>query len=173
MPPPALVPPTFAAGGSRFPGGTDIPFTVIASDGDPIVPGGHPLLGPELDGIPVVVFAFADLDRDGFIGPTDADPEGATDNAREIQEAAYPVGMRVAYCTNGVAQGVIASDVGAPASSGGLPVVLTAAAYVGQFSPDFFEGTVPDGPAITTLQPFFPRLDPDRVLETDGSAGPA
>lgn len=172
MPPPALVPPVAAAGGSRFPGGTDIPFTVIASDGDPLVPGGHPLPGPELDGIPVVVMAWADLDRDGFVGPTDADADGAADYGRELQESGFPVGVRVAYFANGVAQGVIASDVGAPASAGGLPVVLTAAAYVGQFSPEFFGGTVPDGPAIATLLPFFPRLDPDRVIDTDGSAGP-
>jgi hypothetical protein len=172
MPPPTLVPPTAAAGGSRFPGGSDIPFTVIASDGDPLVAGGHPLLGLDLDGIPVVVFAFADLDRDGFVGPTDADAAGSSDNARELQESEFPVGMRVAYFAGGVAQGVIAADVGAPASAGGLPVVLTAAAYVGRFSPDFFLGTVPDGPAIATLLPFFPRLDPDRVIDTDGSAGP-
>jgi hypothetical protein len=173
MPPPVLVPPSAAAGGSRFPGGSDIPFTVIASDGDPTVPGGHPLLGPELDGVPVVVFAFADLDRDGVVGPTDADSAGAADNARELQESEFPVGVRVAYFLGGVAQGVVAADVGAPASSGGLPVVLTAASYVGQFSLDFFLGTVPDGPGIATLLPFFPRLDPDRVIDTDGSAGPA
>jgi hypothetical protein len=173
MPPPVLIPPMFAAGGSRFPGGVDIPFTVIASDGDPLVPGGLPLLGPELDGIPVVVFAFADLDRDGFVGPTNDDTAAAADNGREAQESEFPVGIRVAYFSGGVAQGVIASDVGAPASDGGLPVVLTAAAYVGQFSPDFFLGTVPDGPAVATLLPSFPRLDPDRLLETDGSAGPA
>lgn len=171
MPPPVLDPPVAAAGGSRFAGGIDIPFTVIASDGDPTVPGGHPLLGPELSGIPVLVIAFADLDGDGFVGPTSGDAAGAADNGREMQESSFPVGMRVAYFTDGVAQGVIAVDVGAPAATGGLSVVLTAAAYVGQFSPDFFLGTVPDGPGIATLLPFFPRLEPDRVIDTDGSAG--
>jgi hypothetical protein len=172
MPPPALVPPEASAGGSRFPGGVDLPFTVIVSDGDPTVGGGHPLLGPEMDGIPVLVVAFTDLDGDGLVGPTSDDPAGAADNGREMQESSYPVGMRVAYFTNGVAEGVIAVDVGAPESAD-LTVVLTAAAYVGQFSPDFFLGTVPDGPPIATLMPFFPRLDPDRVIDTDGSAGPA
>jgi hypothetical protein len=172
MPPPALVPPVAGAGGSRFPGGVDLPFTVIVSDGDPTVAGGHPLLGPEMDGIPVLVVAFADLDGDGVVGPTSDDPAGAADNGREMQESSYPVGMRVAYFTGGVAEGVIAIDVGAPESAA-LTVVLTAAAYVGQFSPDFFLGTVPDGPPIATLMPFFPRLDPDRVIDTDGSAGPA
>lgn len=171
MPPPALVPPVAAAGGSRFPGGIDVPFTVIVSDGDPTEPGGHPLLGPEMNGIPVLVVAFADLDGDGFVGPTGTDPEGTADDGREMQESSFPVGMRVAYFTNGVAQGVIASDVGAPAAAGGLLVVLTASAYVGQFSPDFFLGTVPDGPGIATLLPFFPRFEPDRVIDTDGSAG--
>lgn len=173
MPPPALVPPVAAAGGMRFPGGIDLPFTVIASDGDPLVPGGRPLLGPELDGTPVLVIAFADLDGDGFVGPTNADAAGATDNGREMQEASFPVGVRVAYFTGGVAHGVIATDLGAPQAAGGLSVLLTAAAYVGQFSPDFFLGTVPDGPGIATLLPFFPRLDPERMIDTDGSAGPA
>ena len=169
MPPPALVPQQARAGGTRFPGGTDIPFTVIASDGDPTVPGGHPLLGPELDGIPVVVLAWVDLDGDGVIGPTNGDAAGAADYGRELQET-FPAGTRVAYFDGGVAHGAIAADTGGPASAG-VTVVLTAAAYVGQFSPEFFLGTVPDGPAISTSQPFFPRTEPDRVIDTDGSAG--
>ena len=171
MPPPSAVPPVAIAGGTRVTGGTDVPYTVIVSDGSAGL--GVPLLGAQMDGIPVIVFAFADLDGDGFVGPTNDDAAGASDNLRERQESDFVVGRSAAIFTNGVAQGTIAIWRGAPASSGGLHVVLTAAAYVGPFSPGFMLGNVPDGPAITTLLPFFPRLDPDRVIESGGRGGPA
>src|SRR5262249_28977165 len=169
MPPPVASPPVVIAGGLHVAAGSEIPFTVIASTGGP--GAGVPLGGSSLDGIPVVVAAFADLDGDGVIGPTRAD--GAADDEREAQEAESLVGRQVALFSGGVAEGTLAVWKGAPASAGGLTVVLTAMAYVGPFSPSFFAGNVPDGPGVATSLPMFPRLDPDRVIEGDGRGGPA
>src|SRR5205814_552414 len=105
IPPPVATPPTAVAGGVQLVAGSEIPFTVIASDGDPATPYGHPLPGPEMDGIPVLVGAFADLDGDGVIGPTNADPTGDVDNARELQESNFLVGRQIAIFQNGVASG--------------------------------------------------------------------
>jgi len=169
MPPPVTTPPVAIAGGLHVAPGSEIPFTVIASTGGP--GAGTPLGGTSLDGIPVVVAAFADLDGDGAIGPTPAD--GTADDAREAQEADFVVGRQVAIFSGGVAEGTLAVWKGAPASAGGLTVILTAMAYVGPFSPGFFEGNVPDGPGVATSLPMFPRLDPDRIIEGRGRGGPA
>jgi hypothetical protein len=169
MPPPVAAPPVVTAGGLYVAAGNELPFTVIASTGGP--GAGVPLGGSSLDGIPVVVAAFADLDGDGVVGPTRAD--GSADDQREAQEAEFLVGRQVALFSGGVAEGTLAVWKGAPASAGGLAVVLTAMAYVGSFSPSFFEGNVPDGPGVATSLPMFPRLDPDRVIEGDGRGGPA
>jgi len=168
MPPPVTTPPTAIAGGSRVVAGSEIPFTVIA-----VTAAGNPLGGTSLDGIPVVVTAFADLDGDGIVGPTTRDAAGAADLEREYQEAAFLIGRQVALFSGGVAQGTVSVWKGAPASAGGLTVVLTAMAYVGAFSPSFFAGNVPDGPGVATLMPFFPRLDPDRVVDGNGGGGRA
>jgi len=173
MPSPSASPLTAVAGGAGMASGSGIPFTVVVSDGSGATPAGNPLLGPEMDGIPVLVVAFADLDGDGVVGPTNTDADGAGDNARELQESDYLVGRQVAIFQNGVAQGTLYVWKGAPASTGGLPVVLTAIAYVGPFSPSFFFGAVPDGPPIATRMPFFPRYDPNRVVEANGRGGPA
>jgi hypothetical protein len=173
IPEPAAPPVVAVAGGRRVLGGTAIPFTVVASDGDPTTAVGHPLLGPEMDGIPVIVTVFADLDGDGFIGPTNADADGVLDNARELQEAYFPVGRQVAFFTNGVARGNVAVRKGAPASAGGLSVVLTAVAFVGPSRPLFFFGAVPEGPGVATLLPFFPDTIPDHVVPGRGGWGPA
>ena len=85
----------------------------------------------------------------------------------------FLVGRQVAVFSGGVAEGSLAVWKGAPASAGGLTVILTAMAYVGPFSPGFFEGNVPDGPGVATSLPIFPRLDPDRVIEGNGRGGPA
>lgn len=173
IPAPAATPVTGTAGGSKVQDGTDVPFTVVVSDGKTPAPVGSPLLGAEMDGLPVVVFAFADLDGDGVIGPTGADAAGGADDARELQEALYPVGRQVAVFTNGVATGAIAITTGAPASAGGLHVVLTAAAYVGPFVPGFGSGNIPEGPAIATAFPFLPNPDPNRVVDGNGGGGRA
>jgi hypothetical protein len=169
MPPPVGVPPVATAGGLHVAAGSEIPFTVIASSGG--ADAGAPLGGPSLDGIPVVVAVFADLDGDGIVGPTAAD--GTGDDARELQEALFLVGRQVAVFDGGVAEGSVAVWKGAPASAGGLTVVLTAMAYVGPFRPGYFAGNVPEGPPVATLLPMFPRLDPKRVVDGEGRGGPA
>src|SRR5262245_28104630 len=171
MPLPVATPPVAVAGGIHVVGGSEIPFTVIASDGSSGL--GRPLGGTELDGLPVIVAAYADLDGDGLVGPTDADPDGPADNGREREESSFLVGRQVAIFANGVAQGSVAVRKGAPASAGGLSVVLTAVAYVGPFRVDFFGGDLPDGPGVATLLPFFPRTDPNRVFGGPGGGGPA
>lgn len=172
MPAPVASPPVRVAGGTHVMAGTEVPFTVIASDGSTGTPLGNPLVGPELNGLPVLVSAFADLDGDGWIGPTAADPAGLTDDGRELQELLV-VGRQVAIFVNGVAQGSLAVWKGAPASAGGLKVVLTAMAYIGPFQPGFMSGNVPNGPGVATMMPFFPRLDPDRVVDGNGAGGAA
>src|SRR5439155_965592 len=77
VPPPSASPTTAVAGGAAMAGGSGIPFTVVVSDGNGTPASGNPLLGPEMDGIPVLVAAFADLDGDGVVGPTNADDGGA------------------------------------------------------------------------------------------------
>lgn len=173
VPPPSASPMVGVAGSAQVAWGTEIPFTVIASDGAASPAAGNPLLGVEMDGIPVVVMAYADLDGDGFVGPTNDDPQGSADNVRELQESDFLVGRQVAIFQGGVAQGTIAVWKGAPASAGGLPVALTAVAYVGPFDLGFLAGNVPDGPGVSTLLPYFPRLDPTRVVEGEGRGGPA
>src|SRR5437763_1519083 len=173
IPPPATSPRTAVAGSPALVPGSGIPFTVAVSDGSSATATGHPLLGPEMDGIPVLVLAFADFDGDGVIGPTSADDAGGADDARELQESDYLIGRQVSLFHNGVAQGTLYIWKGAPASAGGLRVVLTAIAYVGSFSPSFFFGSVPDGPPVATRLPFFPRYDPDHVVEANGRGGPA
>ena len=167
VPAPSSTPVAAIAGGSLVTAGTQVPFTVIATNGQ-----GAPLTGSEMDGIPVLVFAFPDLDGDGVIGPTDGDPAGAADNGRELQET-FPIGRQAALFQSGIARGSVAVWKGAPTSAGGLRVALTAVAYVGPFAPGFFLGNVPDGPGVATLLPFFPRLDPQRVVESEGRGGPA
>jgi hypothetical protein len=172
MPPPQAIAPVAVAGGTRVTNGGVIPFTVIASTGGAGV--GAPLGGSSMDLIPVIVLAWADLDDDGMIGPTDSDPDGASDNNREHQEALYPVGVQIAVFAGGIAQGEVAVWKGAPASSGGLAVVLTAVAYVGPFllPPPAGAGDafpfVPDGPPVATMLPFFPRFDVTRVIDGNG-----
>ncbi|MBY0275873.1 hypothetical protein K2Z84_11055 [Candidatus Binatia bacterium] len=170
IPAPVDPPYEIVAGGKHVTDGDEIAFTVIASDGSSS-PAGNPLLGPQMDGIPVVVVAFADLDGDGVVGPTALDAAGTADDDRELQEALYPVGMQIALFDGGVARGSIALWSGAPASAGGLTVVLTALAYVGPYT-SLLDGAIPDGPPVATLLPFFPRLDPDRVIDGHGNGGP-
>lgn len=173
IPPPAIVLPTAVAGGTHVASGSEIPFRVIASDGAASPPAGNPLLGAELDTLPAVVFVFADFDGDGIIGPTDQDPAGLLDDQRELQEALFPIGRQVALFENGVATGTVAVSKGAPASAGGLTVLLTAAAYIGEFAGGFLNGNVPQGPPVATMFPFLPKLDADRVIDGRGAGGRA
>ncbi len=149
--------------GSTVSGGVEIPFTVLLSDGatSAAAPAGHLLAAADMDGIPVVVAAFADLDGDGFIGPTGhASAPMAALQVRELE----PVGRAVALFSGGVAQGSIAVRAGRPARDGGLSVALTAMALTGPFDPAFFGGNVPSGPAISTALPFVPQRDLTRLI---------
>ena len=170
MPAPPLTPPVAVAGGTHVVSGSKIDFTVIASDGK-TTPTGQPIFDPDMDNIPVIVLAFADLDGDGIVGPTSTDAAGAADNARELQESNYLAGIQVAYFQSGVARGSIAVWKGGPATAGGLRVILTAVAYVGPYDLMFLAGNVPDGPGVSTLQPVFPELDPLRTIEGHGEGG--
>jgi len=67
-----------------------------------------------MDGLPVVVLLFADLDGDGVIGPTDRKrgkkPEVQVRALAELE----PVGREVAFFAGGVATGSIVATAGAP-----------------------------------------------------------
>lgn len=166
LPPPAsgvASAPSVRPGGGAL-GGTEVAFDVIASDGAAAPPGGNPLAGPELNGRGALVFAFADLDGDGFIGPTGSD--GDADVEIERQEVLSPVGRQVAVFLAGAASGGLGVSLGAPASAGGLGLVLVAGAVTGVEPPVYVDGTW-----IATLLPFMPSTDPDRIL--GGNAGGA
>jgi len=171
----ATIPPPTAQGGrTALPvgvagpstsGGTEIPFTVFLSDGatSGAAPSGHLLAAADMDGLPVLVAAFADLDGDGFVGITNQDAGGSADNSLEVREL-EPVGRAVALLSGGVARGSVAIRAGLPTSHGGLTIALTAMALTGTFDPGFFDGNVPNGPAITTAQPFVPQSDLTRLI---------
>jgi hypothetical protein len=169
-----IPPPTAQGGRSALPrgvagstagGGTEIPFTVLLSDGatSSAAPSGHVLAATDMDGIPVIVTAFADFDGDGFIGATNQDSAGATDNRFELKEL-KPVGRAVALFSQGIARGAVAIHAGRPASHDGLTVALTAMALTGPFDPNFFNGSIPSGPAIATALPFFPQRDLSKLI---------
>ncbi len=151
--------------GSRAAGGTQIPFTVFLSDGatNSQAPWGSVLAAADMDGIPVIVAAFADLDGDGWIGPTNRDAAGASDNAIEVREL-EPVGRAVALFSGGIARGELMVHAGLAESEGGLTVALTAFALTGPFDANFLGGSIPSGPAITTAQPFLPQRDLGKLL---------
>jgi len=151
--------------GSSAAGGVPVPFTVFLSDGHTVdgAPYGSLLTTSDMDGCPVVVAAFPDYDGDGYIGPTDLDDRGTSDNQHEVREL-DPVGRGVAVFSAGVARGHVAVLAGLPASRGGLGVVLAGVALTGPFEAGFYEGEVPSGPAITSALPFLPQRDLARLF---------
>jgi hypothetical protein len=168
MPPPhagVAAAPVAVAGGTATGVGTRIPFQAIVSDGLPPAPTGNPLGGSDLDGRPALAVAFGDLDGDGVIGPTAND--GTADDAVERQEIVVPVGRQAAPIVSGVAAGTLAFTVGAPASVGGLGVVVCGGASTGDTPYLYF-----DGPFIATLLPYAPPIDPDRIIGGNGIGGP-
>lgn len=141
--------------------GTPLDFVVAASDGIGPPDAGSPVVSPALEGVPVLLLAYPDLDGDGFVGVTDLDGDPLD---HEIEEGELdPVGRRYALMQQGRANGRLFVGVGGP---GGAPlrVVLAAVAYAGPLDPAFFGGVVPDGPAVMTSLPSLPRTDPDDVL---------
>ncbi|MBI5503626.1 MAG: hypothetical protein HY899_02420 [Deltaproteobacteria bacterium] len=163
VPPPAGAPggpslTTVTAGGGSSGQGAETPFTVMVSDGTGSPAYGNVITSTDLDARPVAIYAFADLDGDGVIGPTDAD--GAADNELERQEATALAGRQVGSLISGRVQGTIGAQLGAPASIGGVTVALVAGAYTGSDPASLFS----DGTLILTRWPFFPPLDPKRLL---------
>ncbi len=156
---PALL--TSVAGGGITGQGAEVPFTLLVSDGTGSPPYGNVLRVADLDTRPFTVFAFADLDADGVIGPTSAD--GTADNEVELQEASAFVGRQVGALWGGKAQGSLGLQIAAPASIGGLTVVLCAGAYTGS-DPNAFHS---DGTPILTRWPFFPPLGASSVIGGD------
>ncbi len=144
--------------------GVPINFVVMPVDSRQGVAPGIPVVSPSLEGNPVLVAAFADLDGDGFIGITHLDGDKLDGEIEEAELIA--VGRRFAITEAGVAAGSLFVAAGGP-SSAPLNVMLGAAAYTGALNPDFFGGAVPEGPAVMTRLPFFPRLAPDKVINGD------
>src|SRR5262249_39029289 len=157
--------PAVVAGGAAAGGGRGGPCEAIVCDGRPPFVTGNALTGPELDGRPLLAVAYADLDGDGFIGPTAAD--GDADDQVERQEILVPAGRAAASIAAGVATGSLALTIAAPASAGGLGVVVTAGASTGTTPFLYF-----DGPWIATLLPYMPPLDPKRIIGGNGQGGP-
>lgn len=148
--------------------GVPIPYVIVPVDAWEGPPPGRPAAPPYWSGLPLLVFAFADLDGDGFIGVThlDGDP---TDHA--LEEAEWePVARRFTFGADGIASGTIQIGVGGPPMHP-VRVALCAAAWAGALDPAFLGGNVPRGPAVMTRVPFLPEMAPTRVLE-GGAAGP-
>ncbi len=144
-----------------FGAGMPVPFVVVASDGLDPQPYGSPAVPPYLEGLPVFVVAFADLDGDGYVGIThlDGDPSDASLERAELA----PVGRRYALGSGAGASGTLAVTAGGPPGAP-LRIALAAALYAGDFDPDYREGIVPNGPAVMTHLPFLPVTDPAAAL---------
>lgn len=142
--------------------GVPVDFVVTASDGDPSLPYGTPIAPPSFDGLPIIVAAFGDLDGDGYVGIThlDGDRSDAFVEAAEL----VPIGRRLVLASGGRASGRLFVQAGGPTGAE-ISVALTAAAYVGPRDPAFFNGVIPDGPAVMTGLPFLPDLAPDAVID--------
>ncbi|MBI3783882.1 MAG: hypothetical protein HY270_10820 [Deltaproteobacteria bacterium] len=160
IPPPASgvgAAPVIIAGGHHGHVGSEAPFQLIVSDGATMPAAGRPLLGPDLNARRALLFAFADLDGDGFIGPTAA--SSPSDIQIERQEALTFVGRVMAEIQNGVATGTIGVSMGAPASTGGLGIVVAGGAATGA-TPNLYA----DGPWVATSLPYLIPLTQGAVV---------
>lgn len=151
---PTVITEPFGAGGA-------VAFSVGASAGGWLPEVGLRTQSPNLEGVPVVATAFADLDGDGFIGVTRLDQNPADDLLEQAE--LIPVGRNVAIASNGVASGSLRIRAAGP-SGAPLVVLLAAGAWVGPLDPAFLSGVVPDGPLVSTQLPFLPRSDPNDIL---------
>jgi len=146
--------------------GSEIDFVVTAVAGWVADPLSAPVFSPSIEGNPLLVAAFADLDSDGRIGPTNADGDPLD---LEVEEAELdPVAMQMVFVSGGRATGRLRLLAGGPTANP-LRIVLAAAVYSGETQPDFFGGVVPFGPLLMTAVPFFPAFDPAEMIE--GGAG--
>ena len=145
------------AGGLVGGAGSQAPFFLVFSDGATTPAAGNALLGPELDHRRALVVAYADLDGDGWIGPT------ATSAADQVQirrqEALTFAGRTMAEFAGGVASGQLGLVLGLPASVGGLGVVVGGGAATGT-TPNLYA----DGPWATTLLPYMIPLAQGAVV---------
>ncbi|MFT5040275.1 MAG: hypothetical protein ACI8TX_001240 [Hyphomicrobiaceae bacterium] len=154
--------PIIEIGGGLSGQGTEVQFTAMITHGPDVEPYGNIIRGTELDKRPVGVYAFADLDGDGTIGPTDDD--GSFDNEIERQEALAMVGRQAGQFSDGTFTQTLGIQIAAPESMGGLTVGLFSGGYTGQ-DPDLLWG---DGAPIFTSFPFFPPLDPSFIVVVEG-----
>src|SRR5205085_12671062 len=111
---------SIVAGGGTIGDGGEVPFTILASDGSGSPPYGNVVTASDLDLRPATVYAFADLDGDGVIGPTNAD--GSADNALEREEVTAYAGRQMGSLESGRFLDSIGIEMAAPASIGGLGV---------------------------------------------------
>lgn len=169
-PPSAAAPPASWPQGvaEPFGDGTPIRYAIAPVDAWAGPAPGLPAAPPYWSGLPLLVFAFADLDGDGFIGVTHLDGDVA-DHA--LEEAEWePVARHFAFGANGIARGSLQIGVGGPPGDP-VRVALCAAAWAGDLDPEYLGGNVPRGPAVMTRVPFVPEMAPERVLE-GGAQGP-
>lgn len=180
FPPPATLRGAFVtAVAEPFGKGVAIPFAAVPSDGATAPFGGRPIAPTYMQGLPLLVVAFADLDGDGFVGRTHLDGE-PRDTALETLEL-YPIGRRYAVPRGKVAEGTLSVALGGPK---GVAVALGATAIAAPFenpnlpcvachswpSPaadrlflPLIDGAevAPDGAVIMTQLPFLPDTDVD------------
>ena len=148
--------------------GTEIDFIVAAVDGMTPNPLSDPVFSPAIEGNPVLVLAFADLDADGHIGPTLLDEDAFDD---EVESAELePIGMQMLPVIDGRAIGRIRLLAGGPTANP-TRVILTAVVFTGDPDPARFGGIVPIGPLMSTAQPVLPPIFPEDVIDA-GPAGP-
>jgi hypothetical protein len=158
--PPSLLAPggvTAEAVAEPFGEGVPVPFEVVPSDG--AGPYGNLAVPAYWSGQPILVLAFSDLDGDGYVGITELDGD-ATDAVLEEAELT-PTGRAFALGEDGAGRGEIAIRVGGPPGARAI-AALTAATCAGPYREDHRDGTVPDGPVVTTHLPFLPNTDPER-----------
>lgn len=155
---------TATAGGGSSGQGAEAGLTVVVSDGSGTY--GNVLSAADLDLRPVTVYAFADLDDDGVLGPTSAD--GTADDSLELQEVTAYAGRQMGTLFEGRFDDSLGVEIGAPPSLGGVVVGLVAGAYTGSTPEDLFT----DGPLVLTRWPFFPPLDPKDLLGGGNAPSP-
>lgn len=149
--------PAAVAGGPLGGGGSQAPFFLVFSDGGGPPAAGSALFGPELDYRRALVVAYADLDGDGWIGPTASSAPAEIEVRR--QEALTFAGRTMAEFAGGVASGQLGLAVSLPASAGGLGVVVGGGAATGA-TPNLYD----DGPWATTLLPYMIPLAQGAVV---------
>ncbi len=165
----AVAPPVTAAMFASDGLGSEVDFAVQAVAGWELNPLEHlATTSPSLEGNPVLVLAFGDLDADGRIGPTLRDGVVLDDEAEAAE--LVPIGMQMVTVSNARASGRLRLLAGAP-SARPLRIALTAIAFSGPTDPGFLGGVVPIGTALMTALPFLPPADRSESIDA-GPRGP-